>query len=99
MANAVGGSNHRSARQSYRLDLDATPARWPLTTDELLPYYARVEEAAAVEPSPAAPWTEMMRAAAAEPPLGDDRRPGRDGASRSAPASSARLSTTIGSRC
>jgi gluconate 2-dehydrogenase alpha chain len=64
MANAVGGSNHRSARQSYRLDLDATPARWPLTTDELLPYYARVEEAAAVEPSPAAPWTEMMRAAA-----------------------------------
>jgi gluconate 2-dehydrogenase alpha chain len=65
LANAVGGSNHRSARQSYRLDLDATPARWPLTTDELLPYFSRVEGAVAVEPSPAAPWTEMMRAAAA----------------------------------
>jgi gluconate 2-dehydrogenase alpha chain len=65
LANAVGGSNHRSARQSYRLDLDATPARWPLTTDELLPYFGRVEEAVAVEPSPAAPWTETMRAAAA----------------------------------
>jgi gluconate 2-dehydrogenase alpha chain len=65
LANAVGGSNHRSARQSYRLDLDATPARWPLTTDELLPYFGRVEEAVAVEPSPEAAWTETMRAAAA----------------------------------
>lgn len=66
MANAVGGSNHRSARQSYRLDLDATPARWPLTTAELLPYYERVERAARVEPSPPTPWTETMRAGAAE---------------------------------
>ncbi|MFT3864376.1 MAG: GMC oxidoreductase [Solirubrobacterales bacterium] len=66
MANAVGGSNHRSARQSYRIDLDLAPARWPLTTAELLPFHARVEEAAGVEASPSAPWTETMRAAAAE---------------------------------
>lgn len=65
MANAVGGSNHRSARQSYRLDLDATPARWPLTTAELLPYYKRVERAVGAEPSPPAAWTEAMHAAAA----------------------------------
>ncbi len=64
MVNAVGGSNHRSARQSYRLDLDAMPVRWPLTTVELLPYYARVEGAVGAEPSPSAPWTETMRAAA-----------------------------------
>ncbi len=73
MMNAVGGSNHRSARQSYRLDLDAMPARWPLTTVELLPYYERVERAVGVEPSPSAPWTEAMGAAAAE--LGWDTIP------------------------
>jgi gluconate 2-dehydrogenase alpha chain len=89
MVNAVGGSNHRSARQSYRLDLDATPARWPLTTAELLPYYERVEETVRAKPTPPAPWTETMRAAATDlgwdtvaapvataPPIGrDDLRP------------------------
>lgn len=65
MVNAVGGSNHRSARQSYRLDLDSALGRWELTNAELLPYYERVEAAARVEPSPPTAWTETMRAAAA----------------------------------
>jgi gluconate 2-dehydrogenase alpha chain len=73
MVNAVGGSNHRSARQSYRLDLDAMPARWPLTTVDLLPYCERVERAVGVEPSPSAPWTETMRGAAVD--LGWDTIP------------------------
>jgi gluconate 2-dehydrogenase alpha chain len=64
MANAVGGSNHRSARQSYRLDIDTMPGEWPLTGAELVPYYERVERATRVRPSPPAPWTERMRKAA-----------------------------------
>jgi gluconate 2-dehydrogenase alpha chain len=66
MVNAVGGSNHRSGRQSYRLDLEAMPTRWPLSTAELVPYYERVERAVRVQPSPAKKWTEAMRAAAAK---------------------------------
>ncbi len=65
MVNAVGGSNHRSARQSYRLDLDAMPVAWPLGTAELVPFYERVEAAAEVRPSPPAPWTKAMGEAAA----------------------------------
>jgi gluconate 2-dehydrogenase alpha chain len=66
MVNAVGGSNHRSGRQSYRLDLEAMPRRWPLNTAELVPYYERVEEAMTVQPSPPKKWTEAMRTAAVE---------------------------------
>jgi choline dehydrogenase-like flavoprotein len=93
MVNGVGGSNHRSGRQSYRLDLEAMPRRWPLNTAGLVPYYERVEEAMRVRPSPPQAWTETMRAAAAElgwetvaapvataPPLGhaEVRRASRD---------------------
>ena len=79
MVNAIGGSNHRSARQSYRLDpwnlrtrsaagapldADVTAADWPLAAADLTPYYERVEAAARVGPTAATAWTELMSGAA-----------------------------------
>lgn len=80
MANAVGGSNHRSARQSYRLDpwnlrvrsaagavleADVTAADWPMPAADLVLYWERVEAAARVGPTAASAWTGLMAEAAA----------------------------------
>jgi gluconate 2-dehydrogenase alpha chain len=61
MANAVGGSKHLSANQSYRLPV---PGDWPMSDVELAPYHERVERLHAVLPTPPAAWTDLMADAA-----------------------------------
>lgn len=63
MANAVGGSKHLSARQSYRLPA-ATMAGWPVSAEELSAFHEHVEDRFRVEPSRSWPWLERMSTAA-----------------------------------
>jgi gluconate 2-dehydrogenase alpha chain len=63
MANAVGGSKHLSANQSYRLAA-RTLADWPVSAAELARYHDLVERLHGVESSPPAPWTDLMASAA-----------------------------------
>jgi gluconate 2-dehydrogenase alpha chain len=63
MVNAVGGSKHLSARQSYRLPA-ATMSGWPVGADELVGYHRLVERRFRVRPSPPSQWLDLMMSAA-----------------------------------
>jgi choline dehydrogenase-like flavoprotein len=65
LVNAVGGSKHQSARQSYRLP-PATMSGWPVCASDLAPYHRLVERRFRVSPSPLYPWLERMARAARE---------------------------------
>lgn len=59
-----GGAKHLAAPQSYRLHDHTFAHGWPITAEELAPYWRRIERLHRVEARPATAWTARMARAA-----------------------------------